>query len=522
MLASGGIRTNEPQLNSVTVLCCFVASLGPLLYGMDIGIIGGVLSMPVFLQKFFPQVYATQQENKKTTGDSSYCSYSSESLSIFASCFLLAGMISSLIGSWLTSKHGRKASMSLGASCYVIGSIINFASVDTGMLFVGRIINGLGCGFTNQSVPVYLSELPPPASRGAVLSCFQIFINIGIVAGAVINYFTSRVDYGWRISLGVSILPALIFLIGCCFLPETPTFLYSTGNKEDARATLHKLRGENINVDHEMEKIERDAREAKRHGNQTQQLRTLMTRPYRGELSVAVSVPIFARLTGTNAIQLFAPQLFASIGGGDSVLPKVILVYSMFLTGSLAGLFIIDRVGRKPILLAGAVILFLVQASTALVLRHSFDPYNAVATSARASNALLALICICVITFGCSWSPIAWFLPVESQSQATRSGGACISVLSNFTFIFLTTQFFLPILCSIEWGTFLLFACFDLIMATFVWLFVVETKGIPIEDMRIEFQKHKYWKQFAGQTIVIDGSESREQSLLLGPDKLVL
>lgn len=471
--------------------------------------------MPSFLQKFFPEVYESQQQNDTTGKNSSYCSFNSQVLSLFTSTFFLAGMVSSLIGSWLTARYGRKASMSLGASLYLLGSILNVTAIDTPMLIVGRIILGLGCGFANQSVPLYLSELPPPSSRGALQTCFQIFVNIGILLAGIINYFTSRVDYGWRISLGSFIPPAVLLLVGCIFLPETPAFLYYSGHVEKARVTLQKLRGADANVEHEFELIERDVRESKKHGNPSQQLRTLLSRPYRGELTIAAFVAIFSQLTGINSMLYYTPQLLISIGGGNGMgLAGAVAVSAVLLAGALTSLFVVDRVGRRPLLIAGGILLFFLQVATALVLYFTVDPYNMAEISHAESSILLTVICLFTYTFGWSWGPLGWLVPVESQSQATRSAGATVSVISNFAFVFLTTQFFLPMLCAMEWGMFLFFSCFDLTMAIFAWQLIVETKGIPVEDVRKEFQKHRYWTRYTGE----EGEkriDPKEQALLL-------
>ena len=266
--------------NVYTIGSCVVASSGALLFGLDVGITGGVIAMPSFLEKFFPDILESQQDSANTGNSNSYCAYNSQLLSLFTSSFFLAGMISSVFASWLTERHGRKASMCLGAALYLLGSILGVTAANTPTLIIGRIILGFGCGFANVSVPVFLSELPPSSSRGALQTCFEVFVFIGILLAGIINYYTSRVDYGWRISLGTFIPPALVLLIGCFFLPETPAFLYSSNNVVKARATLQQLRGAGTNIDNEFASIERDAQEAMKFGNFLQQLRTLLSLRY--------------------------------------------------------------------------------------------------------------------------------------------------------------------------------------------------------------------------------------------------
>lgn len=482
--------------NVYTIGSCVVASSGALLFGLDVGITGGVIAMPSFLEKFFPDIFESQQDSANT--GNSYCAYNSQLLSLFTSSFFLAGMISSVFASWFTERHGRKASMCLGAALYLLGSSLGVTAADTPMLIIGRIILGFGCGFANQSVPVFLSELPPSSSRGALQACFQVFVNIGVLLAGVINYYTSRVDYGWRISLGTFIPPALVLLIGCFFLPETPAFLYSSDNVVKAWATLQQLRGPGTIIDNEFASIERDAQEAKKFGNFSQQLRTLLSRPYRGELTVACFVAMFSQLTGINSMLYYTPALFSSTSGGnDSGLAQAIAVSAVLLGGALTSLVVIDRAGRRPLLMAGGIIMFILQAATSLLLLYTVDPHSLVGPSLAASDVLLVLICLFTYSFGWSWGPLGWLIPVESQTQSTRAAASTFSVVTNFFIVFLTTQFFLPMLCVMQWGTFLFFACFDLIMSAFAWKLVVETRGIPIHDMHREFQSHSYWKRYA-------------------------
>jgi sugar porter (SP) family MFS transporter len=493
--------------NIYTIGACIIASSGALLFGLDVGVTGGVVAMPSFVEKFFPDTYESQQNHLSTN---SYCSFDSQLLSLFTSSFFLAGMLSSLPASWITEKCGRKTSMCVGAIMYLLGSTLNVVAADTLMLIVGRLILGLGCGFANQAVPIFLAELPPPQSRGALQVCFQIFVNIGILLAGITNYYTSRVKYGWRISLGVFIPPALVLLIGSIFLPETPSFLYRSGNMTKARNTLQKLRGADANIEDEWSLIVKDVNESKKHGNPSQQLRTLLSRPYRGELTVACFIAIFSQLTGINSMLYYTPELFQSLGR-DSGLAQAVAVAAVLLAGALTSLFVIDRVGRRPLLISGGILLFLLQVDTSLVLLFCFDPYASAGTSPTVSRDLLALICIFTFCFGWSWGPLGWLVPVESQSQATRSAASTMSVVTNFFAVFLTTQFFLPMLCALQWGTFLIFAAFDVAMVVFAWLLVVETKGIPVEDMRKEFQSHSYWKKYATELIGF----SEKDSLLL-------
>jgi MFS family permease len=160
-----------------TVLVCIVACSGALLFGLDVGITGGVISQSGFLQKFFPTTY---EESQTYSSRNAYCTFDSQLLAFFTSSFFLAGMISSIIASKVTATKGRKISMMVGALLYLIGSLLNALAVNVSMLIIGRLFLGCGCGFVNQSVPMFLAEIPPANIRGSLQVMFQTSVAIGI------------------------------------------------------------------------------------------------------------------------------------------------------------------------------------------------------------------------------------------------------------------------------------------------------------------------------------------------------
>ena len=309
--------------------------------------------------------------------------------------------------------------------------------------------------------------------------------------------------------MGVFIPPSLILLLGSIFLPETPQFLCRT-DVTKARQTLQQLRGSDANIEDEWRLIETDVKESKKHGYPSQQLKTLLSRPFRGELTVACFIAISSQLTGINSMLYYTPELFKSLGH-DTGLLQAVAVAAVLLMGAITSVFVIDRMGRRPLLIAGGILLFVLQVATSLVLLFGFDPHSSNDASTPVSSVLLALICMFTFCFGWSWGPLGWLVPVECQSQTTRSAASTMSVVTNFFTVFLTTQFFLPMLCALQWGTFLIFAAFDVAMVLFAWGLLVETKGIPVEDMRKTFESHSYWKKYAVEVV----ETSEKDSLLL-------
>ncbi|KAH0985603.1 hypothetical protein GBA52_012780 [Prunus armeniaca] len=198
---SGNNKEYVGNLTPYVLATCIVAAMGGLIFGYDIGISGGVTSMDSFLKKFFPAVYRKKEEDKTTN---QYCQYDSQTLTMFTSSLYLAALIASIIAATVTRKFGRKLSMLFGGLLFMAGAIINGAAKAVWMLILGRMLLGFGIGFSNQSVPLYLSEMAPYRFRGALNIGFQLSITIGILVANVLNYFFAKIHggWGWRLSLG--------------------------------------------------------------------------------------------------------------------------------------------------------------------------------------------------------------------------------------------------------------------------------------------------------------------------------
>ncbi|KAJ0983690.1 hypothetical protein J5N97_011945 [Dioscorea zingiberensis] len=212
---AGGAFVNPPggkdypgKMTLFVFFSCLVAATGGLIFGYDIGISGGVTSMDSFLEKFFPSVYSKQQADHSTN---QYCKFDSQLLTSFTSSLYLAALVASFFASSVTRMFGRKWSMFGGGLVFLIGAAINGAAKNIAMLILGRMFLGIGVGFANQSVPVYLSEMAPARMRGMLNMGFQLMITIGILVANLINYVTSKIEggWGWRISLALALASLL-------------------------------------------------------------------------------------------------------------------------------------------------------------------------------------------------------------------------------------------------------------------------------------------------------------------------
>nr|KJB59025.1 hypothetical protein B456_009G237600 [Gossypium raimondii] len=483
----GPVSSFNGKITASVVITCIVAASSGLIFGYDIGISGGVTTMQPFLQKFFPSVLRKAAEAKTNI----YCVYDSQVLTSFTSSLYIAGLAASLVASRLTAAIGRRNTMVLGGLTFLAGAAINGGAANIAMLIFGRILLGFGVGFTNQATPVYLSEVAPPRWRGAFNTGFQFFIGIGVVAANCINYGTAKRSWGWRLSLGLAVVPAAIMTIGALLISDTPSSLIERGKVEQARHSLRKVRGKDCDVEAELAELKKAsdvANEAKR-----EPFVTIFERQYRPHLVMSIAIPFFQQLTGINIIAFYAPVLFQSVGfGNDSALiAAIILGYAFAL--------VIFQSGDRILIARGAP-----RRGRALAPRVGVAVLLAVTTGVSGTKEIskgyailvLVLMCIYAAGFGWSWGPLSWLIPSEIFPIKIRSTGQSISVAVNFATTFVLSQTFLTMLCHFKYGTFLFYAAWIASMTIFVALFLPETKGIPLDSMNSVWEKHWYWRRF--------------------------
>ncbi|RDX64831.1 Sugar carrier protein C, partial [Mucuna pruriens] len=492
-MAPQGGREYPGSLTPFVTVTCIVAAMGGLIFGYDIGISGGVTSMDPFLLKFFPSVYRKKHLEKSKN---EYCQYDSQTLTVFTSSLYLAALLSSLVASTITRKFGRKLSMLFGGVLFLIGALINGFAEHVWMLYVGRILLGLGIGFANQSVPLYLSEMAPYKYRGALNIGFQLSITVGILVANVLNYFFAKIKggWGWRLSLGGAMVPALIITIGSLVLPDTPNSMIERGDREKAKAQLQRVRGVD-DVDEEFNDLV-TASEASRLV--AHPWRNLLQRKYRPQLTMAILIPFFQQLTGINVIMFYAPVLFSSIGfKDDSALMSAVITGVVNVVATCVSIYGVDKWGRRALFLEGGIQMLICQSVVAAAIGAKFGiDGNPGDLPKWYAIVVVLFICIYVAAFAWSWGPLGWLVPSEIFPLEIRSAAQSINVSVNMLFTFLIAQVFLTMLCHMKFGLFIFFAFFVLIMSIFIYFFLPETKGIPIEEMAQVWKAHPYWSRF--------------------------
>ncbi|KAG2659290.1 hypothetical protein PVAP13_1KG343700 [Panicum virgatum] len=410
------------EITFTVVMSCLMAASGGLIFG-------GLTQMQSFLEAFFPDII----EKMNSAAQDEYCIFNSQLLTTFVSSLYLAGMLACLVAGHITRKIGRRNSMLIGASLFFVGAVLNCAAANIAMLVVGRVLLGFAVGFTNQSAPVYLAEIAPARWRGAFTSIFHLFLNIGIFVADLVNYRANTIPvWGWRLSLGVGIVPAAVILLGAAFIPDSPNSLVLRGKVDAARASMRRIRGGSADVDVELKDIIQAAAEDRRH--EAGAFRRIARREYRPRLVMAIAIPVFFELTGMIVVTLFTPLLFYTLGtDGGKAMPR---------------------------------------------------PYA------------VAVVCLFTAGFGVSWGPLKWIVPGEIYPLEVRSAGQGMSEAISLALTFAQTQSFLNMLCSFKYGTFAYNAGWVVLMTAFIFFFLPETKGVPIESLREVWARHLYWKRF--------------------------
>ncbi|XP_042512774.1 sugar transport protein 13-like [Macadamia integrifolia] len=481
----------EARITPIVIISCIMAATGGLMFGYDVGVSGGVTSMNPFLKKFFPVVY----RRKQTGDDSNYCKYDNQGLQLFTSSLYLAGLTATFFASYTTRKLGRRLTMLIAGFFFICGVALNAAAQDLAMLIVGRILLGCGVGFANQAVPLFLSEIAPTRIRGALNILFQLNVTIGILFANLVNYGTAKIKggWGWRVSLGLAGIPALLLTVGALLVVDTPNSLIERGRLEEGKAVLRKIRGTD-KIEPEFLELVEASRVAKlvKHP-----FRNLLERRNRPQLIIAVALQFFQQFTGINAIMFYAPVLFDTLGfGGDASLYSAVITGAVNVLSTVVSIYSVDKVGRRLLLLEAGVQMFLSQVAIAIILGIKVtDKSNNLGTSF--AILVVVLICTYVSSFAWSWGPLGWLIPSETFPLETRSAGQSVTVCINLLFTFVIAQAFLSMLCKFQYGIFLFFSGWVVVMSFFVLFLVPETKNIPIEEMTERvWKQHWLWKRF--------------------------
>ena len=484
----------QPQTGSKAYLISIVlvAVLGGLLFGYDTAVISGAEKG---LQAFF-------KESKDFAYTDGWHGFTSASA-------LIGCIIGSALSGFLATCLGRKKSLIIAGLLFFISAL---GSMDPEFLFFDygsptysllimfnfyRVIGGIGVGLASAICPMYISEVAPSNIRGMLVSCNQFAIIFGQLVVYFVNFFILgdhiqplveemgkglaainpaaqwTVTTGWRYMFGSEAVPAGLFALLICFVPETPRYLVSVGQDDKALKVLTKING-----------AERGAYVLKRIKETiTIKIEPIMTY---GAMCIFVGImlSVFQQAVGINAVLYYAPRIFGDMGMENPMVVTVFMgVINILFT--LVAIFTVEKWGRKPLLIWGS-------------LGMALGAFGVAVTFGHAGLELLTALSIMVYSasFMFSWGPICWVLIAEIFPNTIRGQAVAVAVAFQWIFNFIVSSTFVPMFNMHltegddfgHWFTYGLYGIICVVAAIFVWRLVPETKGKTLEDMS------KLWK----------------------------
>jgi MFS transporter, SP family, galactose:H+ symporter len=423
------------------------AALAGLLFGYDTGIISGAI---LFIKKDF---LLTDFQ-----------------VEMVVSAVLFGALISSGLSGRLTDRFGRRKVLVFTAIAFILGSLSSALAPNVNDLIFGRTLLGIAIGVGSFTAPLYLAEIAPQRIRGMLVSLNQLAITIGIVFSYLINYyFSTRGNWSWMLGLGV--VPATILLIGTLFLPESPRWMVLRGQVQKARTVLQRIRaGENINK--EFINIQQTVKSEKaKH-------RLLLAKWVRPIVFISLGLSFFQQITGINTIIYYAPTILQMAGfkqaSGAILATLGIGVINVIFT--IIALPLIDRWGRRPLLLLGLLGMFLSLA--AMGLAFSLPNFAVLRWIAVASMILY------IASFAISLGPIMWLIISEIFPLNIRGIGASLAISASWGFNMLVALTFLTLVQLVGIShTFWFYALLCILGWLFVYFIVPETKGCSLEQI---------------------------------------
>ncbi|HUB54801.1 MAG TPA: sugar porter family MFS transporter [Mycobacterium sp.] len=430
------------------------ASLG-IVYGYDLSNIAGAL---LFITDEF--CLTTRQQELVTTA-------------------VVLGEIAGALGAGvLANLIGRRRSMLLVATGYAVFALLGAMSDSVPMLLVARLLLGLTIGVSVVVVPVFVAESAPARVRGALLAGYQVATVFGIILGYLVCYMLAD-SRDWRWMLALAAVPATVVALLLLRMPDTARWYMLKGRVTEARRALQHVEPDS-DVERELAEIGAALRE-ERGGSFVEMLR----RPYLRATVFVIALGFFIQITGVNAIVYYSPKLFDALGfrGNFALLALPAVVQVAALTAVLVSMVLVDRLGRRPVLLSG--IGAMIAADVLLVV--VFTTHSA---------AIFGFVGVLLFTMGFTFGfgALVWVYAGESFPSRLRSMGSSAMLTANLLANAVIARVFLTMLHSLGGaGTFAVFGIFAVGGWAFVYRYAPETKGRQLEDIRHFWENGGRW-----------------------------
>ncbi|KAJ4203146.1 hypothetical protein NW767_005255 [Fusarium falciforme] len=437
------------------------ACIGGILYGYNQGMFSGILTMASFGRHMGDYVENTTKKGWLTA------------------ILELGAWLGAVLSGAIAELCSRKYGILIATTVFMLGVIIQATAVEAGhdSILAGRFITGMGVGSLSTIVPLYNSECAPPGCN--------------YIGGTHVD---TQSDAAWLVPICLQLAPALILFIGMIWMPFSPRWLIHHDRETEAREILADLRG--LPTDHEL--IELEFLEIK--AQSLFEKRSLAERfPHLQALTASnifklqfVSIralfqsrAMFKRVIVATVLY-YAPQIFGQLGLSEnttSLLATGVVGIAMFIATVPAVLWI-DRLGRKPVLIVGAIGMATCHIIIAVILAKNIDNFH---NHQAAGWAAICMVWLFVVHFGYSWGPCAWIIIAEIWPLSTRPYGTSLGASSNWMNNFIVGQVTPDMLDGITYGTYILFGLLTYIGAAFIYFFVPETKRLSLEEMDLIF-----------------------------------
>ncbi|KAJ4784239.1 Major facilitator superfamily protein [Rhynchospora pubera] len=469
-------RSRKNDTKKYVYACAVFASLNSVLLGYDVGVMSGAI---LFIQK---DLMITEFQEELLVG-----------------CLSIIALVGSLTGGRTSDAIGRKWTIALAAVVFQTGAAIMALAPSFEVLMIGRLLAGVGIGFGVMIAPVYIAEISPAMARGTLTSFPEIFINLGILLGYISNYLFSGLSehINWRIMLGVGIIPSIFIGFALFFIPESPRWLIMQKREKEARAVLLRINETESEAMERLLEIQEAANQTKGHEEGAVWKELFNPSPsLRRMLITGCGIQCFQQITGIDATVYYSPTIFrdAGIQTDQEILAATVAVgftKTMFI---LVAIFLIDRVGRKPLLYVSTIGMTACLALLGIALTHQHGS-GVVAPDVGVGLAILA-VCGNVAFFSVGVGPICWVLTSEIFPLRLRAQASAVGAVGNRLSSGLVAMSFLTVSHKITVaGTFFIFSFLSLLSVYFVYRFVPETKGKSLEQIEMLFQSEDDWRK---------------------------
>ncbi|MFJ4046704.1 sugar porter family MFS transporter [Microbacterium sp. NPDC089987] len=453
--------TETPRISRLALLVGVAAATVGIIYGYDSSNIGGAL---LYLREDF-DLDATAEGWVTST-------------------VVFGEIAGALFGGALANRIGRKPTMVLVAATFTLFSLLSGIAPTLLVLVIARFLLGVTIGVSVVVVPVFVAESAPTKQRGAFLVLYQVATVVGIILGYLIAMALAPAQ-SWRWMLGVAAIPGLIITILLLRLPDTARWYVMKGRLADARRTIARIEGPAVDVDEEVESITAGFANARASG-----WRDLLRGPYLRATIFVVGLGFFVQITGINAIVYYSPAIFESMGYTDDVtkLGLSALVQVAGLIAVFISLAVIDRMGRRPVLLIGIAVMIVANALLIGVFAVGGGSFDGALT-------VLGFIGLVLFTAGFTFGfgSLVWVYAGESMPSHLRSLGASVMLTANLTANAIIGVAFRPVLEQSGTVAFVILGAMAVAAFFFVLRLAPETKGRPLDDISQFWQNGGSW-----------------------------